>query len=211
MDREVKRQLFHLGLGLFFVFLLYYGTIELLGSLPPFRLFIFFPSVTRVLFVILLLCIPLIPLSRKYKVPGIESLLDHFEREKDRELFPGKGAFFFAFGAFIVSLFFEKSIILASLIILSLGDSISHLIGRYGKVNHPLSDSKRIEGHIVGILLGGLGACLFVPFLPAFFTAFIAMITEGINFGKKIDWFLDDNLMVTLVSGITLYFILKFE
>ncbi len=109
-------------------------------------------------------------------------------------------------GAFVVVSTFDKSIAMASIMILALGDSLSHLVGkRVGKVKHPFSDTKFIEGHIVGAIIGALGAMLFVPPLTALVAASIAMFVEGIDVGGGASWILDDNLVVPLTAGVVMF------
>lgn len=202
MEREIKRQLVHGGIGFIFVIGLYWGFISSLGKIYPFNLLEFMPSLSRPLFVLLVSGGVLVILCKYYRVPGLDWILKELERPEDRETFPGRGSFFFAFGAFFMSLFFKPSTVLASMMILSLGDSSSHIIGKkLGQVDHPLSDSKKkIEGHVFGAILGGLGASLFIYPVIAFIASFVSMFIEGISFGGH--WFFDDNLIVPISAGI---------
>lgn len=204
---EIRRQIFHCVVGILFVaFLGVVESLEVIDGLVsrfPLNSIYFLLPLTRFLLLFLIVGIILILSCRKYKIPGITQLLENFERPHVRRRFPGKGAFFYVLGAFILALFFERiEVILASLLILSLGDSTSHIVGKeFGRIKHPFSDSKNIEGHITGALLGGLGASFFVPPPIAFSAAFVSMFVEGISFGGKIDWILDDNLVIPTVSG----------
>ena len=191
IEFEVRRKLFHLLLGLLLVYLIY---IDLIG----------------VKSLLLLVCIGLAlsMLSLKYNVPIISWFLDTFERDEYRKQFPGKGVFFFILGSLLVLVLFEKNIALASILVLSIGDSSSHLVGKYfGKVKHPLSDKKFIEGHIIGAILGGLFAILFLPWHIALISSFIAMFVEGIDFIIRGNIF-DDNLIVPMVFAFTSYLLL---
>lgn len=211
MEKEIKRQLFHCGVGLSFVGLVYIGWIQKIGTLFPFNRLFFLPALARPLFVFLIVGAPFIPLAKRCEIPGVEWLLDNFERQQACENFPGKGAFFFTLGALINALFFERTIVLASILILTLADSTSNIIGRkFGKVTHPISQEKKIEGQIVGAIVSGVSASLFVN--PAFvFTAsFTAMFIEGVHFGAALDWYLDDNLLIPLVSGASLFLLQVF-
>lgn len=103
---------------------------------------------------------------------------------------------------------FDKSIAMASIIICALGDSLSHLVGKWvGRVKHPFSNTKFIEGHIVGAIIGALGAMLFVSPLTALVAASIAMFVEGIDIEFRMSWILDDNLVVPLTAGIVMFLI----
>lgn len=199
---EIKRQLFHAGVGLLFVLAISLGIFEEIGTLRFIR-FIPFPIVARPLFVFLLFESFLVLISKKFEIPIMEWCLEHFERPGVRKRFPGKGAFFYTLGAFLLALFFENNVVSASMLIVSVGDSTSHIIGReFGKIKHPFSSSKMLEGHIAGSLLAGFGASFFVNPPFAFIAAFLAMFLEGIEFGDERDRFIEDNLIIPLISGI---------
>lgn len=208
MEREIKRQLVHGGIGFLFVIALYWGVIGKIGNHYPFNILNFIPSLSRPLLVLLIVGSVLVILCKYYRVPGLDWILKELERPEDRKVFPGRGSFFFALGAFLMSLFFDSSIVLSYMMILTLGDSSSHIFGeKLGQVNHPLSNSKKkIEGHLFGAFLGGIGASLFVNPLIAFTASFIAMFIEGISFGKH--WIFDDNLIVPISAGIIIYLLI---
>lgn len=188
---EMRRQLFHATVGIAIVVLVYLDVLKWWGLLA-----------------ILAVGSVLILLSRKYRIPIVYWFLERFERQEVMEIFPGKGSFFFVLGAFVVVLIFDKSIAMASIIICALGDSMSHLVGaRMGRVKHPFSNTKFIEGHIVGAIIGALGAMLFVSPLTALVAASIAMFVEGIDIKFRMKWILDDNFIVPLTAGIVMFLI----
>ncbi len=187
----MRRQLFHVTVGIAIVALVYLDVLNEWGLLA-----------------ILAAGSVLILLSRKYRVPIIYWFLERFERPEFMEIFPGKGSFFFVLGAFVVVLIFGKSIAMASIMVCALGDSLSHLVGKsVGRVKHPFSNTKFIEGHIVGAIIGALGAMLFVSPLTALVAASIAMFVEGIDIKFRMSWILDDNLIVPLTAGIVMFLI----
>jgi phytol kinase len=182
---EIKRQLSHLVLGVLFLVLIYF---DIMG--------------VRVLLIIFIIGFILSLICLKHRVLCIGWLLDKFEREGN---YPGKGALFFVLGCLIVVSVFSKDIALGSIAILTIGDSVSHLYGRYfGRLKNPLNRKKAIEGSVFGIILSGLVASLFVPVLNAFVASFIAMIVEAIelSINKRA---VDDNLVVPIVSGAVLF------
>ncbi len=188
---EMRRQLFHATVGVAIVALIYFDILNEWGLLA-----------------ILAAGSVLILLSRKYRIPIIYWFLKRFERPEVIKIFPGKGSFFFILGAFVVVLVFDKSIAMASIIVCALGDSLSHLVGKWvGRVKHPFSNTKFIEGHIVGAIIGALGAMLFVSPLTALVAASIAMFVEGIDIEFRMSWILDDNLVVPLTAGIVMFLI----
>ncbi|MDD4878366.1 MAG: SEC59/DGK1/VTE5 family protein [Candidatus Nanoarchaeia archaeon] len=180
---EIKRQLFHLFLGISIV-LLY--NFQILSA--------------RRMFIILVIGILISIASTRYKVPGIAWFLERFERKHAK--FPGQGAIFFVLGCFTVIGLFPPNIASAAILVLAAGDSFSTLIGKhFGK--HKMG-SKSVEGTIAGIVLGFLGAFIFVPFLTAFLGAFVAMISEALDI-KLFNKVIDDNLLVPVVAAIVMY------
>ncbi len=186
---ELKRQIFHIASCLIFVILIYYNIIGI-----------------KTLLTLLIIGYILAIISMKKRIPFISWLLDNFERQHNLQKFPGIGALVYLLGIVIVVLFFEKNIALASIIILGLGDSIAPLIGQFGKVKHPFSDKKFIEGVIAGIIAATLGAMFFVPWAHALAASTLAMIAEGIDIELR-GYKLDDNLIIPIVSAIVLWVI----
>jgi len=185
MRKEAKRQIFHALLGTIIVSLFYFNLLPLY------------------LFGIIIITGAIISISWKNGSEVIIGwFLENFERKKEH---PGKGALFYFVGCFFALLFFPKNIALASIMILALGDSVSHYIGKfYGKRKHPFNNKRCCEGTVVGTLAGFLGALIFVPAMNAFFASLIAMNLEVIEW-KKLR--LDDNLIIPLVAGLVMYFL----
>ncbi len=186
---ELRRQLFHALLGIVLVLLLYYSVF----------------TATH-LFVILVIGIILAIISKKYRIPVIAQFLDIFERDNIKTDLPGKGAIYFFVGALLAIKLFPKDIALASIMILALGDSISHIVGKsFGKTQLWINkhNDKLFEGTIAGIILGFFGAYGFVGPVLAFSGAALAMTTELVEMklGKTI---IDNNILIPLVSGTTM-------
>ncbi len=121
---EWNRQLFYIFLGLFIVLFLKFGFID-----------------KRLILIATATGLALSYISRKIRIPVIHNLLQIFERKKELDKFPGKGIIFYFIGVYISSLLFTKEIAMASIMVLALGDSISHLFGlHFGKIKHPFSD-----------------------------------------------------------------------
>ena len=161
---EIKRQAFHIFLGIFIVLLLYFNFIDYLFLL--------------ILFIVgLILSLS----SKKINIPIIYNFLKTFDREKDLEELPGKGAIFYILGAFLVVLIFPKDIAMASIMILAFGDSVSRLVGPYGYLRHPFHSEKFLEGAVAGAIAGFIGALFFVPWLPALIASTGSMLIEGID------------------------------
>jgi len=185
---EVRRQAFHICLGLAIIILL---INNILNSL--------------ILFIILIAGILISILSRKFKIPVIYSFLKLFERKDILKTFPGKGTIYFLMGCLLVLQLFEKNIALASIIILTFGDSVSHLFGwHFGRKKHPLNCLKSIEGNIAGAITGFLGAMLFVSPLTALLASFGAMTAEAVELRMN-NKIIDDNIIVPLIAGTIIH------
>ncbi len=184
---EFRRKLFHILLGIAFVALIYFGALRALS-----------------LGIILALGIALSLIEKHNKLPFLSLMLDLFERESDRESFPAKGMLFFIAGVFLSVLLFPINIALASIMVLTFGDSFTHIFGvHFGKVKSPLAEHRFIEGAFAGIIAGFFGALFFVSPLHALIAATAAMLVEAIEFNiPKIQ--VDDNILIPLVAGASL-------
>lgn len=185
---EWNRQLFHILLGIFLAALLEY---DFIGK--------------NTILILIAIGLILSFFSRRAKIPIIHQLLQKFERKEDLQRFPGKGVIFYLIGVDISLFLFSKDIAMASIIVLALGDSISHLFGlHYGRTRHPLSKTKFLEGTIAGFAAGFIGALAFLPWHEAFFASLAAMIVEaiGVKIGTQQ---VDDNLLVPLVAGAAVW------
>ncbi len=196
---EINRQLFHLALGLVIVLLLMHGFIG-----HDISVFGFIIRYAHILLIIVL-GIFLSYLSKRARIPIIRELLEKFERKKEIETFPGKGTIFYFIGIYISLFLFSKDIAMASIMVLAFGDSVSHVLGlHYGKIRHPLSGTKFLEGTIAGFLAGFIGAWMFLPWHEAFFASFIAMIIEAVEI-KIGAGQVDDNLIIPVVAGAAVW------
>ena len=184
---EIKRQIMHIIFGISIVFLLNYNLIN-----------------ATYLFILFIFGLILSLISTKFNIPVIHQFLRTFDREKDLEKFPGKGAIFYVLGAFISVLVFPKEIALASIMILALGDSVSRLIGPYGYLKHHFHNEKFFEGVIAGAIAGFLGALYFISWLPALIASSVSMLIEGIDLEIK-NFKIDDNLMIPVVAGAVIW------
>jgi dolichol kinase len=189
---EVRRQSLHAIVGVTLA-LLYYFSI-----FGPWHIFI-----TLIIGIIISI------ISKTKRIPFIGYCLDLFEREDERHNFPGKGVIFLFIGVLLSVELFAKDIAIATIMILALGDSISHVIGRqYGTIKNIFNGNSRklMEGTFAGILLGFFGAWLFIhPVLAAAgsFSAMIAELVEMRFFGRVVD----DNLLIPLVAGTVMHVI----
>ena len=126
--------------------------------------------------------------------------------------FPGKGTLFFFIGSLLVLKLFDQDIALASIMILTFGDSVSHLFGaKFGRLQNFFNGKSRklFEGTLMGALAGFFGAVLFVRFPLAFVGSFSAMMAEVIKIDFN-DKTLDDNIVVPLVAATVMFLIRTF-
>ncbi|MGL5831329.1 MAG: phosphatase PAP2 family protein [Candidatus Altimarinota bacterium] len=182
---ELRRQIAHLFVGLLIVFLLRLGLINATGLL--------YILIIGGLFSLM---------QRKWQFPFFHKLLSLFEREKDLRTFPGKGSFFMVLGSYLTVLIFPLDTALAAISIMAVGDSVSHLFGRYfGKTVLPFSGPKKLEGTIIAIVVSTLCALFFVDYFKAFSASFIALLVE-LFLPEKLTKYLDDNLIIPLLAGL---------
>jgi dolichol kinase len=185
---ETKRRVFHITNGIIAVGLIYFEILT-----PLFLIVILIAGGIACL------------LSLRYKIPLVNFLLKHLERPEDIKIFPGKGSFYYVLGILLVLVLFDKDIAMASIMILALGDSIAPLIGQYyGKIKHPLSDKKFLEGTVAGGIAAFLGAVIFVSPVEAAFASIAAMIAEGINI-KFSGISINDNISMPVTAGAVIW------
>jgi len=173
---ELRRKLFHLILGSCIAFTVYFLK-PLYGNLV---------LVPLVLGVVVLLIIPKIKPENKVS----NRLLYHFERRKDIENFPFKGAIHYGIGVFFPILLLDVKTACAIVIVLSVGDAFSTLIGKFhGKtIIHQLG-FKSIEGSIAFTVSSFLAALIFVDWTTAVKLACVGALVELLS-----PW--DDNFTV---------------
>ncbi len=185
-SKELHRQIMHIIIGLITVGLIYFNIFR------PFTIF-------------LLLIVGILTsfLAKRIRLPVISTFLDIFERDEQMKKFPGRGVIFFFVGVLLVLQLFPLDIALASVMVLALGDSLSHIVGaRYGEIKNifNIRSPKLLEGTIVGAIAGFSGALIFVSIPEAFFGAFLAMVAEVVQIDLN-NRQVDDNLIVPLVAG----------
>ncbi len=151
-------------------------------------------------------------LCKRTRLPFFSYFLDKFEREEQRRKFPGKGMIFFFIGVLLSLQLFERNIALAAIMVLTLGDSVSHIFGaQFGQIKNIFNgDGKKLfEGTAAGVLAGFLGAWIFVPFPHALLGSTAAMLAEVVKIDLN-DRTLDDNLIVPLVAGTVMVLVQRF-
>lgn len=191
-DLESKRQAIHLIFGVFFASIVYF--------LSPEQGFAFLFGGAALTLLISL------EISEGRKVPIFYWVVRHTERANHT---PGSGVTWYFFGVLLTfSIFYfylaiPKEIIVASMLILAIGDSVCTGLGRkLGKRLLPKTKTKSWAGSGLGFLFSFLGAPLpllkiFPPnqaIVIAFIGASVGMLTEA--YLRK----LNDNLTIPLAS-----------
>jgi dolichol kinase len=159
----------------------------------------------RILFILFLFVILLTLINIKYKIP----LIRYFTKDHE-EKFPLKGLLFFIVGSALVIYIFNKDIALASIAILTFGDSVSSLASYFGtkyKIN-PFRKYKSLLGTFVGMIVAFFFALIFVDPLAAAVGSFFGLLSEcvAIKLGESDA---DDNLIVPLVAATAMYLLAK--
>lgn len=171
---EVRRQLVH-ATGIFIILIIAWFSKYVAALLSLLIVFLFFI------------------LSRHRQ--KLKPLLNKFERRG--EIF--KGAMNFYIGTFLTTLIFNETAAIAGIVVLSIGDSISTLVGKhFGK--HKIANGKKtIEGS-TGFFLSSILMLYFLTNpLKAVAVAFTATIIELLP--------LDDNLTIPVFTALVFQFL----
>ncbi|QQR83355.1 hypothetical protein IPJ72_06180 [Candidatus Peregrinibacteria bacterium] len=185
---EIRRQLAHLLYGPLLITLFHYGWINL-----------------SVLFGLIVGGSLMSYFIKKERMHGMRRLLGFFERDHHMKHFPGRGILFFTIGAYLNLIIFPTHFAYAGILILSVGDAISNVVGRhFGRIKTRLNPDKFVEGSLVGILASAPIAYYFLPnWWAALATATIAMVFEmpHLRIGR---FEIDDNLLIPLSASFSL-------
>ncbi|MBR9690519.1 hypothetical protein GOV08_02430 [Candidatus Woesearchaeota archaeon] len=181
--RELSRQFMHMFFGILFAYLVFQNVL--------------FWWHIGVLLLISLALMFYIKYTGQH-IPGLSHLIKYMGRAEE---IPGFGAVMFLLGVTIATGLFPREIAAASIIIMGVGDSISHMGGRFlGKTKSFLSKRKKLEGFFIGFITSFLAALFMVSNTLALTGAFFAMIVEHMD----ITDFVDDNILIPLTAGIAM-------
>jgi dolichol kinase len=179
---EELRQILHIVLGTALILLFAFdvvGRVQLLFFLISFIL----------LFLVYMI----------FRIPLLHQLMLYVERDQDMKIFPGMGAITFVTGIVVAVWVFPREIALAAMLIVTFGDSVSVLVGKYGKTPY-INSRKNWEGLGAGMVAGTVTASFVVPVTVAAVAAVVSMLVEGLDL-RIGQWEVDDNLFVPLLSG----------
>ena len=191
---DIGRKIIHIFTGLTLLVLIYFDICNL-----------YFLTFISIISIILSL------IYKKHKIPFLVIFIENFD-EKNKVNFPGKGFIFFFLGILFSVILFSKTIALASIAVLTIGDPLSYIIGKYvGRIKIPWNKKKNIEGPFIGACLSTVFIYILYSFelvyinkyLLAFGASLIAILID-LRIG---DWEIDDNLTIPLISGFIFSFI----
>jgi len=196
-DKEKKaklgRTILHVVIGIIVLILLQYYT-----------------GTRWLLFYSLIISVVLSFLSYFWKIPVVSFFLDNFELEKHKKTFPGKSFIFFLAGSLLVIKLFPQDIAMASIAILTFADPVSHFSSRFGKIKYkkPFNGKKTLESTILSILAAILVSSFFIPLKFAIPAGIASMFAEALVI-KIWEDYVDDNYLVPLVAGTTIFLLQK--
>lgn len=185
---EFRRQILHILYGFGLLFLYHYNVIDnriLLGMIIG-------GAITSLM-------------VKKERLSPVKRVLKLFERDHHLEKFPGRGVLFFTIGTYLALVLFERNIAYAGILILSVGDAVSNVVGRqWGRISTKLNPNKNIEGNLAGILVSIPFAYYFFPNIYAVIAAcFVGMFLE-IPAIRIFNFEIDDNLLIPVGAAFTL-------
>jgi dolichol kinase len=135
--------------------------------------------------------------ARGYIIPVVSPIISGLER---RDVAPGKGALFFALGALFCIVFFAKEVAFAGIVVLSLLDSVTTLVGvRFGRTR--IYNHKSLEGTLAGFAVTAAVLSLFI--LPG-----IAIVTAVASAIAELVSPVDDNLIIPVVACLSITLLL---
>ena len=175
---EVKRQLFHMCLGSIIAIAVWYLK-------PIYDWFLIIPLIMAIIIMLL---------KPKHEIS--EKLLNHFERKSSM---PFKGAIWYGIGIIPPILLLSREFASLVIIILSVGDAFSTLVGKfYGR--YRIGD-KSIEGSLAFVLFSILASSIFLYFIGRMDLLLKISILSVIGALIEIQSLIDDNFAVPV--GLT--------
>ncbi len=172
MEKELRRNVFHLLFGIFFALIVLKLQHE----------------IALILLALLIIIATLLSEAalRGKKLGVLRWFLRVFEREKVR---PGLGVINFLIGSFLSLVFFSSQIAFLSILVLAFNDSFSTVVGiAFGR--HKIKGKKTLEGSIGGFL----GTVLIMAFfIPSIWEVLLISLTATVI---ELFSILDDNLII---------------
>ncbi len=136
-------------------------------------------------------------------LPVLTKMIKESERERYKKQ-PIKGTLTFLIGSLLTLLIFRNNpdIVVAGIIVLSLGDSLSTIAGvMFGKHKMFYNKSKSVEGFVGGFVASFLGLMVLTEFslLVITFASLVGLIVESLPLG------LDDNITIPIITALSIW------
>lgn len=178
---ESERQLMHFAVGIITIaFMLIFGIQLTRGA-------VFFVVIIGLLLINLKVL--------KWKIGFVDWFIEKFEREN--VLLPGFGSAAYALGVLIPLVFLSDIMeISAVILVLALGDGISTLIGKNGKIQIPYNKKKTVEGSLAFFISSLI--TYFIIKDHGLIIAFVGAIVESLPLD------IDDNISIPIVITLIL-------
>ena len=120
---------------------------------------------------------------------------------------PGLDVLAFFLGCWIVLAIFPHEIAFASILILTFGDPVAHLISTgFGGKEAAVTRTSYFEGTVAGTIVGALAGWIYVGFFPALIASAAAMFVESGEL-RIASHHIDDNFTIPIVAGLVLWVI----
>ncbi|MGA1821314.1 MAG: diacylglycerol/polyprenol kinase family protein [Thermoplasmatota archaeon] len=185
MARPLKRKIFHIVLGCFFLLMMLIG-----GPMKHIFLGILLIG-TIVSFV-----------QSRIKLPLITWFLDRFDREGDE--IPGQGIITFFAGVLLVWYLFPVDVAFISVLVLAIGDPNASMVGiAFGDHPMPWCSDKSLEGTFAFLAVTAVVVMIFYNPLMGLVCGVIGALLESLPFWNGM--LLDDNISVTALLALIIW------
>ncbi len=192
LSLELKRKSLHVLGGTISLLLVYFYGVR------PLQYLVIFALVSGIMLSLLM---------SRFRHQVFDFILDHFERDENREL-PLRDTLVFVLAIGISTLLVDRTGLYAVILLMAVGDTVSNLAGRtIGRTTNPFNPEKEIEGGITAIIVSSVLISLFMPIHEALIISTASMFIESLRIeisGVKID----DNFTVP-ATAIIVYSILS--
>lgn len=132
--------------------------------------------------------------------PLAGKIVDKLERKEAREKFPVQGAIFFFLGVGLSILLFSPYLAPAIILIITIGDAFSTLVGlRWGSVKLPYNSKKSLQGSMGFLVSSFIATSFLLPYQLAFVGSLVGALAESFSKGSA-----EDNIFVPLLSGLVM-------
>lgn len=185
MARPLRRKLFHIVLGSFFLLMMLIG-----GPLK------------HIILGILLVGTIVSFIQSRTRIPVVSWFLDRFDREGDK--IPGQGIITFFAGVLLVWYIFPVDIAFISVLVLAIGDPNASMVGlAFGDHTLPWCEDKSIEGTFAFLAVTSVVVMIFYNPLIGLICGLVGAVLESLPFWNGM--LLDDNITVTALLALILW------